>query len=95
MFWRGFAGYDVRALEYGRGKWGQKFWGSYSGVRLPPGQTKWSFGRRLEITHDMTEAELTALGVWTEPTGAPRHGARSLGPLFRGVMKRAWRARWS
>jgi len=68
VFWRGFSGYDVRALEYSRGSWGNKLWGSYSGVRLPPGQAKWSFGRRHEIDHAMTQAELEALGVWIEPT---------------------------
>jgi len=69
VFWRGFHGYDIRALEYGSGRWGSKLWGAYSGVRLPLGSAKWSFGRRYDIDHVMTEAELTALGVWLEPMG--------------------------
>lgn len=66
-FWRGFRGYDVRALEYGWSTYGNCFYGDDSGVRLPGGGAKWSFGRSVNIDHDMTEAELTALGVWTEP----------------------------
>lgn len=29
-----------------------------------------SFGRRVETDHDMTEAELTALGVWVPPVSS-------------------------
>ncbi|MBB4042011.1 hypothetical protein GGR34_003696 [Microvirga flocculans] len=70
VFWRAFAGYDVRAMEYGRGRWGSKLWGSYSGRRVAPGQAKWSFGRRTDIAHAMQPSELQALGVWIAPAGA-------------------------
>lgn len=69
-FWRGFNTYDVRNLEYGWKKWSGALWGTYSGARLLPDHAKWSFGRLYELDHIMTEAELTALGVWIEP-GAP------------------------
>lgn len=67
VFWRGFHGYDVRALEFGWKRWDSALYGAYSGVRLAPGSVKWSFGRRHDIDHLLTEAELTALGVWLEP----------------------------
>lgn len=67
VFWRGFHGYDVRALEYGYGRWSAGLYGSFSGIRLPAGSAKWSFGRRYAIDHALTEAELQALGVWIEP----------------------------
>lgn len=69
VFWRGFAGYDVRALEYGHKRWGGSLWSSYSGVRIPETSPKWSFGRVYDLIHEMTQAELEALGVWIEPTG--------------------------
>ncbi|WP_035830473.1 phage tail protein [Kaistia adipata] len=69
VFWRGFHGYDVRALEYGRGRWSGSRYGSSSGVAIRDGGAKWSFGRRNSFDHAMTEADLVALGVWIEPTG--------------------------
>lgn len=69
VFWRGFRGYDIRALEYGQSRWGQTLWGAYSGARIRDDGAKWSFGREYISDHEMTEAELTALGVWIEPTG--------------------------
>lgn len=69
VFWRGFAGYDVRALEYSHKKWSGALWGTYSGVRIPNGEAKWSFGRAYDYAHHMTQSELEALGVWIEPTG--------------------------
>lgn len=66
-FWRGFHGYDARECEAGESRWGETLLGDQSGVVVAPGAARWSFGRRYEIDHDMTEAELTALGVWTEP----------------------------
>jgi len=68
-FWRGYHGYDVRALEWGRTRWGQTLWSAYSGARIPQSDVKWSFGRPYDIDHAMTQAELQALGVWIEPTG--------------------------
>lgn len=69
VFWRGFHGYDVRALEYGRGRWSGARYGSSSGVSIREGGAKWSFGRPYSFDHAMTEADLIALGVWIEPTG--------------------------
>ncbi|KAB0269067.1 phage tail protein [Microvirga brassicacearum] len=66
---RGFKGYDIRALEYGHGAWGNKLWSDYSGVRIDPEGAKWSFSRKYESDHAMSEAELTALGVWLPPVG--------------------------
>lgn len=63
-FWRGWSGYNVEPLEYGRTKWGETLWGAYSGVRVAGTTAKWSFGRTWSVDHVMTEAELTALGVW-------------------------------
>jgi hypothetical protein len=63
-FWRGYRTYDVRATEYGWKKWSGSLWSSYSGARIRAGGAKWSFGRIYELDHTMTEAELTALGVW-------------------------------
>jgi hypothetical protein len=69
LFWRGFHGYDVRALEYGRGRWSGNLYGAFSGARIREGGAKWSFGRPYSFDHEMTEADLVALGVWIEPTG--------------------------
>jgi hypothetical protein len=70
-FWRGFRGYDARELELADARWGETLLGDQSGAVVAPGAARWSFGRRVEIDHDVTEAELTALGVWTEPVGGP------------------------
>jgi hypothetical protein len=67
-FWRGFAGYDVRALEYSHSPWAGTLWSSYSGARIPGGSAKWSFGRTYDYAHAMTQDELEDLGVWIEPT---------------------------
>ncbi|MFD2676081.1 phage tail protein [Camelimonas lactis] len=66
VMWRGFSGYDVRAMEYSRHRWSQSRYSSHSGVRIG-GQAKWSFGRRYESDHTLTDAELQALGVWLAP----------------------------
>jgi hypothetical protein len=70
VFRRGFYGYDVRELELGWSKWGETLYSDDSGVRLPPGAAKWSFGRSLEQSHDMTQDELEALDVWLDPVGS-------------------------
>jgi hypothetical protein len=67
VFWRGFNGYDVRALEYSRNRWSANRWSSFSGARIREGGAKWSFGRTYAFDHTMSEADLTALGVWIEP----------------------------
>jgi len=69
VMWRGFAGYDIRALEYSRTRWSQTRWSAFSGARIREDGAKWSFGRDVILDHEMTEADLTALGVWIEPTG--------------------------
>lgn len=63
-FWRGFKVYDVRALEFGYTRLGETLLGDYSGVRITPNHAKWSFGRLYEHDHELSEAELTALGAW-------------------------------
>lgn len=68
-YWRGFFGYDVRGVDYGYTKWGNTLWSQYSGARIRPNGAKWSFGRGNERAYTLTEAELTALGVWIEPSG--------------------------
>lgn len=68
VFWRGFREYDVRAQEYGHSRWSRSMWSSYSGVRIPSGQAKWSFGRTYDYDHTLTQQELEDLGVWIEPT---------------------------
>jgi hypothetical protein len=69
VMWRGFSGYDVRALEYSRSRWSGVRYSSFSGARIRTEGAKWSFGRTVTIDHPMTEAELTALGVWMEDNG--------------------------
>lgn len=69
-FWRGFRTYDVRELEYGYKAWSNAMWSACSGRRLSAGHAKWSFGRVYEFDHTMTEAELTALGVWIVPVSS-------------------------
>ncbi|MDQ0301357.1 phage tail protein [Ancylobacter polymorphus] len=62
-FWRGFAGYDVRAAEGDYSRWDGSAWEDDSGVRVPGGKAKWSFGRRFEFTHEVTAEDLGALGI--------------------------------
>lgn len=62
-FWRGFAGYDVRALEGDYSRWDGSAWEDDSGVRLPGGKAKWSFGRRYEFDHEITHEDLVELGI--------------------------------
>lgn len=69
VFWRGFHGYDIRALEFSRNRWSQVHYSAFSGARIREGGAKWSFGRPYTFDHEMTEADLVALGVWIEPTG--------------------------
>lgn len=69
-FFRGFKGYDVRALETSAMKTSGSIWGDHSGVRITGVSAKWSFGRRHELTATPTEANLTALGVWIPSVGA-------------------------
>lgn len=66
VFWRGYHGYDVRAVESDWTRLDGTLLETYSGARVDPGIVKWSYGRRYEIDHEMTEDELTDLGVWIE-----------------------------
>lgn len=61
---RAFHGYDVRPLEWSRSAYGNSMWSASSGVRIDGLSPKWSFGRGVEIKHEMTSLELTALGAW-------------------------------
>lgn len=63
VFFRGFHGYDVRALEWSGRAWGNSIWGDDSGVRLPDGSVKWSHGEILSGTIIVGEEERQALGV--------------------------------
>lgn len=70
-FWRGFRTYDVRALEYSWKRRSNAMHSAHSGVRLTAGGAKWSFGRVYELDHTMTQAQLTALGVWVATVSPP------------------------
>lgn len=63
IFSRGYFGYDVRVLVWGRRRWGRSIWGDSSGVFLPPGETKWSHGRAHEISLPIDQGDLDALGI--------------------------------
>jgi len=62
-FWRGFHGYDARALEADESRWDDTMWEDDSGVVLPGGKAKWSFGRRIDYEHDINTDELDGLGI--------------------------------
>lgn len=66
-FWRGFSGYDVRAVEWSRNKWSDVRWSSYSGGRLHADGAKWSFGRQHDFAHAVTSAEFGSIGTWVSP----------------------------
>lgn len=63
-FRRGVHGYDVPAAETGWTLLGGSMLSDDSGVRIDGAGPKWSFGRPYAFEHDLTEADLTALGVW-------------------------------
>ena len=74
-FWRGFHNYDVRELEWAYSTWAGGMWSDCSGIRLHEGGAKWSFGRTFEPSagvHEMTEGELTDIGIWLEGGDAPQ-----------------------
>lgn len=60
---RGFHGYDVRAIRTGRGKTGRNRIANSSGVRVQGGSTKWSHGEAFSVSSVATVAEKTFLGV--------------------------------
>lgn len=63
-FRRGVNGYDVPAAEAGYTRLSECLLGDDSGVLLKSGAPKWSFGRNYQFDYTLTEAELTALGIW-------------------------------
>jgi len=70
IFWRGFHGYDVRALEHGDGTWGDTLWGDDSGVRLPGGVTVWSHGEDHAVAISLTADQRGALAAEVVAAGA-------------------------
>ncbi|WP_189353819.1 phage tail protein [Mesorhizobium sp. M2A.F.Ca.ET.039.01.1.1] len=78
-FYRAWNGYNVREHDWAYSRWGDGIWGDNSGVFLHAGGVKWSFGRTFDAgAHDLTEAELTALGAWVEPV---EDGSITWGPF--------------
>jgi hypothetical protein len=64
VFFRGFFGYDVRALEWsGSRGWSNALWGDDSGVRVAGGTVKWSHGRNHEVEIFGGRALLDGVGV--------------------------------
>lgn len=64
VFFRGFHGYDVRALTWGNHRYGRSKWGDSSGVRLPDGSVKWSFGRdHPAVEYTVPTAQRAAIGI--------------------------------
>lgn len=62
-FFRGYFGYDVRALEFGNGKFSRSMLGDSSGVRLPGQNVKWSHGRSHPIQVLATGYDWSPLGL--------------------------------
>lgn len=60
---RGFYGYDVRALIAGVGKAGQNLIASDSGVRVEDGNTLWSHGEEFSVSSSGAEQDRILLGV--------------------------------
>jgi hypothetical protein len=67
VYWRGFHGLDVRPLTYSQSHYSESHYGEYSGRRLKAGGPLWSFGRVYEFDIGLSEADLTAIGVWLPP----------------------------
>ena len=67
VFYRGFEGYDVRAMVWGRKRWGRSLWGADSGVRMPAngdlGQTKFSHGQDYAVDVTLTAAQKEELSI--------------------------------
>ncbi|MDN3719425.1 hypothetical protein QW131_09955 [Roseibium salinum] len=63
-FRRGVHGYDVPAAEGSRTRWSGSKWANESGVRVNGKGPKWSFGRSYSHEYSLTQADLTALGIW-------------------------------
>lgn len=63
VFFRGFYGYDYRALEWGELAWGDAIWGDDSGVRLPDGTVKWSHGQSRSLEYVGDDSDRQALDI--------------------------------
>lgn len=63
VFFRGWHGYDFRALDWSNSRWGDGIWGDDSGARVDGGTVKWSHGEDAAGTIVAGEAERVALGV--------------------------------
>ena len=63
VFFRGFHGYDVRALSFGKSTWGNAIWGDSSGVRINGGDVKWSHGRVHGVTGTIDPQVYVDLGL--------------------------------
>lgn len=61
-FFRGFHGYDARAMRWGRGRYGNTMWGDSSGVRIDGGNVKWSHGRSHTVEATGTIPDWAAFG---------------------------------
>ncbi len=70
-FRRGVHGYDVPAAEGCRTRLSGSILGDDSGVRIDGKGPKWSFGRAYRYSYDLTEADLTALGIWIPEIASP------------------------
>jgi len=70
-FVRGFKFYDVRAAETSYKRTSGAMLSDSSGTRIEDNPVKWSFGRPWDNSHTLTQAELTALGVWIAPSTDP------------------------
>ncbi|TIT06814.1 MAG: hypothetical protein E5W74_28365 [Mesorhizobium sp.] len=78
-FFRAWNGYNVREHDWDYSVWDDGIWDDASGVFLHAGGVKWSFGRTFDAGfHELTEAELAALGAWVEPVEG---GSISWGPF--------------
>lgn len=63
VFFRGFEGYDHRALTWSASRYGDSLWGDDSGVRLNSGTVKWSHGEDDSGAIVAGETERQALGI--------------------------------
>jgi len=63
VFFRGFHGYDVRPMVWGRSRWGNSIWGDSSGIRINGGTVKWSHGRDHAITGTVDPQAYVRLGI--------------------------------
>lgn len=70
-FRRGVHGHDVPAMEACRTRLSEALLSSESGVRIGGEGPKWSFGRNYQFTHDLSETDLTSLGIWIPEVPSP------------------------